>query len=151
MRYNLLLITLSVLLPLSAQRNFMPSGIHSFVPITVQRPVLLDSTDLKDSKFSDETLLSYSISFPEQERFTTLLEPDTAGFFHLPKPENGYAFQLLSFFVTGDRYGKGKLTVTSPNPLELYVNDVKRATKTQVNDSIHQSGSVDAFLNGFTN
>lgn len=151
MRYNLLLITLSVLLPLSAQRNFMPSGIHSFVPITVQRPVLLDSTDLKDSKFSDETLLSYSISFPEQERFTTLLEPDTAGFFHLPKPENGYAFQLLSFFVTGDRYGKGKLTVTSPNPLELYVNDVKRATKTQVNDSLHQSGSVDAFLNGFTN
>lgn len=151
MRYNLLLITLSVLLPLSAQEKFMPSGIHSFVPITVQRPVLLDSTDLKDSKFSDETLLSYSISFPEQERFTTLLEPDTAGFFHLPKPENGYAFQLLSFFVTGDRYGKGKLTVTSPNPLELYVNDVKRATKTQVNDSLHQSGSVDAFLNGFTN
>ncbi|OJV36855.1 MAG: S9 family peptidase [Bacteroidia bacterium 43-41] len=151
MRFNLLLITLGALLPLSAQQKFTPSRVYSFVPITVQKPVLLDSVDLKESKFSDETLLSYSISFPGQERFTTELEPDTAGFFHLPKPQNGYAFHLISFFVTGDRYGKGKLTVTSPNPLELYVDNVRRATKTQVNDSLHQSGSVDTNLNGFTN
>lgn len=112
---------------------------------------MLDSVNLKDSKFTDETLLSYSISFPDQERFTTEIQPDTAGFFHLSKPQSGYAYQLLSFFVTGDRYGKGKLTITSPNPLELWINDVKRATKTQANDSLHQSGSVDATLNGFTN
>ena len=151
MKYNFLLITLIALLPLSAQQKFTPDKIYSFAPITVQKPIVLDSVNLKDTKFSDESLLSYSISFPDQERFTTELKPDTAGFFHLPKPESGYAFQLLSFFVTGDRYGKGKLTVTSSNPLELYVNDVKRATKTQVNDSLHHSGSVDTNLNGFTN
>ena len=151
MRHNILLIALGMLLPLSAQQKYMPAGIRSFAPVTVYQPVLLDSTDLKASKFSDETLLSYFVSFPAHERFTTELKPDTAGFFHLPKPDKGYTLQFLSFFVNGNRYGKGKLTITSPNLLELYVNDVKRATKTTANDSLHHSGSVDATLNGFTN
>ncbi len=151
MKYNFLLLTLIAFLPLSAQQKTSPDKIYSFQSIPVQKPVLLDSVNLKDTKFSDETLLSYAVSFPEQERFVTELTPDTAGFFHLSKPQNGYAFQLLSFFITGDRYGKGKLTITSPNPIELYINDVKRATKTQTNDSLHQAGSVDATLNGFTN
>jgi Dipeptidyl aminopeptidases/acylaminoacyl-peptidases len=135
---------------LQAQRLLTPQKIYSFDPITVRKPVLLDSVNLNDTPFSDEMLLSSSVSFPGRERFTTELTPDTAGFFHLPKPQQGNAVQLLSFFVTGDRYGKGKLTVTSPNPLELWIDDVKRATKTQVNDSLHQAGSVDTHLNGFT-
>ncbi len=55
----------------------------------VQRPVLLDSVNLNNTPFSEEMLLSYSVSFPEQERFTTELTPDSAGFFHLDKPEDG--------------------------------------------------------------
>lgn len=151
MKQNFLLLALIVFLPLSAQQKFTPEKVYGFNPIAIQKPILLDSVNLKDTKFSDETLLAYSISFPEQERFSNELTPDTAGFFHLQNPQNGYAINLLSFNVTGDRYGKGKLTITSPNMLELYVNDVKRATKTQVNDSLHQAGSVDATLNGFTN
>lgn len=136
---------------LSAQQAVTPLKLYSFGPIPVQRPVLLDSVNLNDAPFSEEMLLSYSVSFPEQERFTTELTPDSAGFFHLDKPEDGEALQLLSLCVSGDRYGKGKLTITSPNPLELWIDDVKRATKIQVNDSLHQSGSVDTNLNGFTN
>ena len=133
------------------RESIMPEKISSFGPIPVQKPVLLDSVNIDNSPFSEEMLLSFSVAFPEQERFNTVLTPDTAGYFFLPKPEEGKAFQLLSLFVTGDRYGKGKLTVTSPNPLELWIDGVKRATKTQQNDSLHQSGSVDANLNGFTN
>src|SRR5690606_8406362 len=107
--------------------------------------------NLNNSSFSDEMLLSTPISFPDHDRFTKEITPDTAGFFFMEKPTTGKAFQLLSFNVAGDRYGKGKLTVTSPNPLELWINDVKRATKTQVNDSLHQAGQVDTNLNGFTN
>ena len=58
---------------------------------------------------------------------------------------------LVSFFVSGSGYGKGKLTITSPNMLELYVNNDRRGSKTQRNDSLHQAGSVDVSLNGFTN
>lgn len=136
---------------LSAQRVFMPQKLYKFESIAVQKPILLDSTNLTQTKFTEDLLLSYSVSFPEQERFKTELTPDTSGFFFLPKTNNGNELQLISFYLNGDGYGKGKLVVTSPNPLELWVDDVKRATKTQVNDSLHQSGSVDAGLNGFTN
>lgn len=150
MRFKTAIVALAALLPLSAQNKVSPDKIYSFDPIPVQKPVILDSIDLKERKFNDEMLLSYSISFPNQQKFSKTIEKDTAGFFHLQKPEEGQHFQLLSFFVSGDKYGKGKLTVTSPNQLELWIDNNKRATKTQVNDSLHQSGSVDATLNGFT-
>ena len=152
-RYFFYYIITGLLLAISvkAQQPLMPEKIYSFNPIPVQKPVMLDSTNLDKSIFSDEKLLAYTVSFPSQERFTTELARDTAGFFNLSKPQQGEALQLLSFFVDSDRYGKGKLTVTSPNPLELWVENVKRATKTQVNDSLHQSGSVDANLNGPAN
>ncbi len=41
--------------------------------------------------------------------------------------------------------------MTSPNPLELYVNDNKRATKREVNDSVSKAGSVNTTLSGYIN
>lgn len=136
---------------LQAQEAVSPQKVAIFHPIQVQNPVMLDSTDLNNKIYNNEMLLSSPVSFPAQERFTTELTPDSAGFFHFIKPEQGEAIQLLSFFVSADRYGKGKITVTSPNPLELWIDNVKRATKTQVNDSLHLSGQIDTNLNGFTN
>ena len=150
-KYSFLIAFFFIALNAVSQQILLPERIRSFGPVAVQKPVFLDSTDLKNAPFSDETLLSYFVSAPPHEKFSTALVPDTAGFFHLQKPEKGYAFQLISFFIDADRYGKAKLTVTSPHPLELWINDVKRATKTQVNDSLHLSGSVDATLNGFVN
>ena len=152
-RYSFYYIIIGLLLVISvkSQQPLMPEKIYSFNPIPVQRPIMLDSTNLNKSLFSDEQLLAYTISFPSQTRFTTELNRDTTGFFNLSKPQQGEAIQLLSFFVDSDRYGKGKLTVTSPNPLELWIDNVKRATKTQVNDSLHQSGSVETNLNGAAN
>lgn len=143
--------TFIIVASLSAQRGFMPHKLYIFEPISVQKPVLLDSTNLNQIKFTEDLMLSYSVSFPVQERFKTELTPDSSGFFFLPKTKNGNELQLISFYLNGNGYGKGKLIVTSPNPLELWIDDVKRATKTQVNDSLQQSGSVDAGLNGFTN
>jgi dipeptidyl aminopeptidase/acylaminoacyl peptidase len=149
--FGFLLAGLFGVFALQAAEPVAPQKIYHFGPVTVQKPVLLDSVNLNNSSFSDEMLLSTPISFPDHDRFTKEITPDTAGFFFMEKPTTGKAFQLLSFYVAGDRYGKGKLTVTSPNSLELWIDGVKRATKTQVNDSLHQSGQVDTNLNGFTN
>jgi dipeptidyl aminopeptidase/acylaminoacyl peptidase len=149
----LCLIALTLLTAnLFAQQTFSPERIYTtptFIPL--QKPVMLDSVNLRDTKFSDETLLATPVSFPAQERFTTALTPDTAGFFHLPKPQTERAFQLLSFFVAGNQFGKGTLTVTSPNQLELWVDGTRRTSKTQTNDSLHQAGSVNYTLNGNIN
>jgi len=49
------IIAWAILLPyLSAQQVVMPEKIAAFGPIEVQKPVLLDSVNLKNSTFSDE-------------------------------------------------------------------------------------------------
>ena len=121
------MIAWAILLPyLTAQQAVMPENISSFGPIEVRKPVLLDSVNLKDASFTEETLLSYPVTFPDKERFITELTADTAGFFHCDKPERGIAFHLFSIYLTGDRYGKGQLTVTSPNPLEVWIDGAKK-------------------------
>ena len=141
-----------VLLPyLSAQQAAMPDKIAAFGPIEVRKPVLLDSVNLKDTSFSDEALLSSPVTFPGQERFTIELLTDTTGFFYVNKPECGMALHLFSIYLTGDRYGKGQLTVTSPNPLEVWIDGAKKCSKTQREDSLHLAGKVTANIEGFTN
>lgn len=152
LRFFLTMLTaLMVLTSLGAQQSVMPDKIYSLGPIPVQKPIMLDSVNLSKSPFSDAQLLDYSISFPSHENFKETLTPNTAGFFFTPKPDQGKAFRLFSFFVESNLYGKGKITVTSPNPIELWIDNVKKATKTQTNDSLKTSGSVNAVLDGPAN
>lgn len=136
---------------IQAQTTFSPAEVSTFGPVVVQAPVILDSVNLSDKPYSDELLLSTAINFPAPERFTGRAEPDTTGYFRLLRPVKGNAFQLVSFHLSGNCYGKGRITVTSPNPLELWIDNVKRATKHAADDSLHLAGSVDAVLNGFIN
>ncbi|HPD86784.1 MAG TPA: S9 family peptidase, partial [Proteiniphilum sp.] len=75
-----------------AQITFSPAEVSTFGPVKVQTPVLLDSVNLSDKPYSDELLLSTIINFPAPEKYTGKLQADTAGFFTLPKPEEGKAF-----------------------------------------------------------
>ena len=136
---------------LFAETTFTPQTISAFTPIPVQNPVLLDSTNLRNAAFSDEILLASRISFPAPERFTTVLTPDADGFFHLPRPQTPRAFQLLSFFVSADGFGDGTLTITSPNMLEVWVDNSRSASKTNTQDSLHLAGSVTANFSGNVN
>ena len=147
----LCLTALLFALNLFAQQTFTPQTINAFTPIPVQRPILLDSTNLRNIEFSDEILLASQISFPAPERFTNVLTPDADGFFHLPKPQTERAFQLLSFFVSADGFGDGTLTVTSPNMLEVWVDNTRRATQTQAQDSLHLATPVSTSFSGHVN
>ncbi|HUI32378.1 MAG TPA: S9 family peptidase [Dysgonamonadaceae bacterium] len=150
-RFKLLLALLIVANGLFAQSKVTLQNVRAFEPIVLHKPILLDSVNLKDVKFSEELLLESAISIPKHDRFTKELKADTAGFFHLQKTDSEYAFHLLSFFLSGDSYGKAKLTVTSPNLLEVYVNGEKKASKKNATDSISNAGSAEASLNGTLN
>ncbi len=136
---------------LSAQSKVSLKSVRSFEPIVLQKPILLDSVNLKDEKFSDKLLLSSPISIPKHNRFANTLQADTAGFFHIGKTDAQYAIHLLSFYLAGNNYGKAKLTVTSPNILEVYIDGEKKATKGDATDSISNAGSAQATLNGTLN
>ncbi|HTN68415.1 MAG TPA: hypothetical protein VLZ33_03030, partial [Dysgonamonadaceae bacterium] len=149
--FKLLMALLICANGLIAQSKVTLNNVRSFEPIELHKPVLLDSVNLENEKFSETVLLKSSISIPEHNRFETKLETDSAGFFHLSETNSEYAFHLLSFYLSGDSYGKAKLTVTSPNALEVYINGERRATKTDATDSISNAGSAEATLNGMLN
>ena len=152
--YNRLKLILALLIcaaGLFAQSKISLESVRAFEPITLQKPILLDSVNLKNQKFSEMEFLSNPHSIPNHERFTNILTADTAGFFHIDKTDSEYSLHLLSFYLGGDNYGKAKLTVTSPNVLEIYIDGVKKGTKGASNDSIHKAGSAEATLNGSLN
>lgn len=150
-KIKLLMALLVSATTLIAQSKVSLESVRVFDPIVLQKPVLLDSVNLKDKKYSEKQLLSSSISFPQHDRFSHQLTADSAGFFHIDKTQSEYAIHLLSFYLAGDDYGKAKLTVTSPNMLEVYINNEKKATKLNATDSLSNAGSAEATLNGTLN
>ena len=133
------------------KRTVTPAQLWMYGPVNFFKPVILDSTDIKGKKYTEDNLLSTTVNFPAQERFSTVIRPDTAGYFRLPKPTADNAFYLVSFYVSGNKYDKGKITVKSPDRFELYINDKKEADKKTVEDSLKNAKSADANLKGNVN
>ena len=150
-KFKLLMVLLICANGLFAQSKVLLKDVRVFKPIVLHKPLLLDSVNLKKEKFSDELMLSSAISFPKHEHFANKLTADTTGYFYFEKVEADYAFHLLSFYLAGDNYGKAKLTVTSPNILEVYINGEKKASKSNATDSISNAGSAEATLDGMLN
>ena len=150
-KFKLVMTLLICVSGLFAQSRIVLENAQVFEPIVLHKPILLDSVNLKKEKFSDELMLSSSISIPKYERFTTRLKADTAGFFHFEKTDATYTLHLLSFFLADKNYSNAKLTVTSPNLLEVYVDGEKKASKTNSTDSLSNAGSAEATLNGMLN
>ena len=133
------------------QRKITPSELWMYGPINFFQPVMIDSTDVKGKKYTDDNLLSTAVNFPAQERFTHVIKTDTAGYFRLPKPAADNAFYLVSFYVSGNKYNKGKITVKSPNRFELYINDKKETDKKTVEDSLKNVKPTVVYLKGNVN
>ena len=93
--------------------------------------MLLDSVNLKNSTFSDETplLLHYLPGRIGSPRVAA----DTAEFFHVNKPERGWPLPLLDANrrPVRERSTYGYLT----QPLEVWIDRAKKESKTQREDS----------------
>ncbi|MDR0823630.1 MAG: S9 family peptidase [Prevotella sp.] len=128
---------------LSAQKKQSLTQIYTTPPVTVINPLTIDSINIKGEKFSEKDLLKMSLTIPEQSAFVRPLKSDDEGFFYLEKPvENATSLQLISFYVSADRYAKGTLKITTPNMLEIYVND-KLATSKTTKESTFRSDKKD--------
>ncbi|MDR0744206.1 MAG: hypothetical protein LBF05_07615, partial [Tannerella sp.] len=117
--------------------------LYAVDPVRVNRPLEVDPADRNDKKFTDENLLKTRLTVPGQGSFINKYDADTSGFFRLPVPVRGEDhLELFSFYAGANSYGKARVKVTSPNMLEIYINDKRISSKTSTQDSLHHAGNT---------
>ena len=99
-------------------------------PLEIQSPLNVDSVKQQKNAFSAENLLKLGLTIPEQEGFNQKYDADADGFFRVGKAAKGATVQLFAFYVRGDRYGKLKVKVMTPDLAELFVDGKLVETKT---------------------
>ncbi len=108
----------------------------------VDFPVMMDSLNIKGEKFENKNMLESFISFPDKRVFTDPLSADISGYFTLSKAQKGARFHLLSFDLNVDRYTQTNVRISAPSMFEAYINDVKEASKTSIEDTLTSSKTV---------
>lgn len=150
LRYLFLSLCILLTASLSAQKKQKLSQLYTTTsPVEIESPFMVDSVNLKGEKYADKDLLKTNLTIPKQTAFSLPLKADTAGYFFPPKPEKGSAFQLFSFYVNSDRYGKGTLKVASPNMLEVYVDGKLSTSKTTKENNLGSEKDVSVSLNPY--
>ncbi|NDV46901.1 S9 family peptidase [Paludibacter sp. 221] len=126
----------------SQKKQNLPE-ISAIPPVTINLPLEVDSTNLKGEKFTEKDLLKMPLTIPSQNNFSIQLQADTAGYFYPTVPANdNTTFQLFSFYINADRYAKGTLKVTSPNMLEVYIDDKLEKSKTTKENKLDDKNNV---------
>ncbi|MDR0348730.1 MAG: S9 family peptidase, partial [Tannerella sp.] len=138
-----LLFILSSLGAVSARQDTLKQ-IWATQPVFVVKPAEVDSVNRNDRKFATDDMLAWHLTIPEQQLFTKVYKADDAGFFRPEITEDKPFLLLFSFYVEADRYGGAKIKATSPNMLEIYVNDKLISSKKTVEDSLHLAKEVTA-------
>lgn len=118
------------------------------MPLDVPAPVFGDIKNLKDKTYDAEAALRTVIPNPKQLKFL----PATAGDdkFFVPEgaavPAEGAPAQLrvYRFFITGQAFAKVKITATTPQYCEVYVDGVKVADKLNAQDANDKAGTLSA-------
>ena len=148
-KYLILSVLLVIASGVSAQNRVKVEQLKASPLVPVYAPVMLDSTNVEKKTFEKKDFLKDNIDFLEIDNSQVILEADTAGVFSLPFapydpkiPGRDKALQLLSFNIDADRYCKAKLSITSTDILEVYVNNKSEKTKETKEDSLSKAGNV---------
>ncbi len=132
---------------ISAQNEIKVLQYKVSSPIPVQEPIKIDSTDVNKKKFNDTNLLSSFINLDNTLKQAQLQQTDTAGIVSLKKSaDKSKSFQISSFNLEADRYSKVKISVTSTEMQEIYINDKKEKSKETFEDNLTKAKSTDIDL-----
>jgi dipeptidyl aminopeptidase/acylaminoacyl peptidase len=147
MKKTVSLFTLLTLLSLHTNAQTLKE-LHAAAPVTVHNPVEVDPADRNDKKFTAENLLKMNLTIPGQESFIHPYDADTSGFFRIPARGEDRLL-LFSFYVSAGSYGKARVKVTSPDRLEIYVNDRLATSKTAAQDSLQEAKEAAAEISPY--
>ncbi|MDR0575376.1 MAG: S9 family peptidase [Tannerella sp.] len=146
---QIVLLCLVAFCMFSQAQNIQLYELYATRPYMVTKPVEIDSINRNNQKFTDKNLLQLKVSIPEQQYFNQKFTVDTAGFFTLPAQESAY-IQLFSFYVSADAYGKAIVKVTSPDLLEIYVNEKLALSKTTAESTPDDARNIAAECNPYS-
>lgn len=115
-------------------------------PVAVNKPVMADSLNVNGKPFEVKNLLNSTVPFDRALANATVLDADTAGTISFNAPEKGYALHFFSFYLNSDRYTKGTLEVSGPGLFDVYVNDKKVSTTSELTMEPHRYEVVVKYL-----
>ena len=114
-------------------------------PVFLQKPVISDSVNIFGDKFDVKQMMKIKISPTAFKQNAYELNVDTAsGFFTITNySTERAALYFFNFTVTANSFAKAKLKVSSPQAIEIYVNDEKKSDKQSVQSSLDKATSAD--------
>ncbi len=117
------------------------------IPVFV--PIQTDSLNTSEKNYSDKELLSTQVDFKQALYKKQVLKTDSGSIATLPffdwdskKPKQDKAIQILSFNIDADRFCKAKLSVTSTEMFEIYVDGEKGKSKETKETELSKSKEV---------
>ena len=90
----------------------------------VQKPVKIDSLNVKGKAFEEKNLLQNFVSFDKVFEKTTTLVADS-GKISFSTPKGEYALHYFKFYIFPEQFMKGDLTLKTTGMFELYIDGEK--------------------------
>ena len=147
-RYSILFLLFLLHFPVSAQdsakyltvQNCMASG-----PVFLQKPVISDTVNIFGAKYDVKQILKTSVSPAAFNRnaYPVNVDPATGYFTVSHTPSDRASFYFFNFTVTATAFAKAKLKITTPQAVEIYVDDEKVTDKQSTQASLEKALSAD--------
>ena len=148
MRYFIVTLLVVLFLPAFAQnadKNFTVQSSMVSGPLFLQKPVISDTVNVSGYKYDARQMLRTTISPTAFRQNAFAMTSDTAtGFFTINHDVSDRAsLYFFNFTVTANAFAKARLKVTSPQAIEVYVNNVRVADKSSIQKSAENAQSAD--------
>ena len=128
----------------NAQQKTELKQIQATSPVSIHKPLLLDSIDSKGVKFEESLLLENYVTIPAPDQFSTTIQriSDEVNLFVLPntkKEKDDLDLQLVRFQIGGTSYCKKEIKITTPGLFELFIDGKKELTKSTLDNSFEKA------------
>jgi dipeptidyl aminopeptidase/acylaminoacyl peptidase len=141
----LLLLFLFVAFAAFSQKKYPLREVLYYGGITVNKPVVCDTINVKGDKFEQKNLLDAFLNEPATEKYKLLKAGDDS-IFLVNKPAKGNQLSLWKFFVMPENFFPLKLEIKSTNAFEVYLDGVKNTEKLTREGRLEKAGSITVSL-----
>jgi dipeptidyl aminopeptidase/acylaminoacyl peptidase len=113
-----------------AQQEITVRTFNYHGPVSVQKPVVLDSTDVNDKTYSSKNLLQTSVDIRFTQENGQTVQTDSSGFIILPQDSLHNALHFLQFKLDADRYASVRLEIQGTGLFDVFVDKKKEGSNT---------------------